>query len=132
VNIAEVLTGLGDAPLAAVIVTEIGRDGTLSGPDIEGLAAVLASTSLPVIASGGVSTLADLKLLAGLEVGVVFGSGPVAGGAGGSGALGLGGDGMGDDGDGRGRRLAGVIVGKALYEHRFGVAEALAVLNEAA
>ena len=40
--------------VAALVVTEIGRDGTLEGPDLAGLAAVLAATAIPVIASGGV------------------------------------------------------------------------------
>jgi phosphoribosylformimino-5-aminoimidazole carboxamide ribotide isomerase len=49
---------------AAFIVTDISRDGTLSGPDLDGLAAVSASTAVPVIASGGVSSLEDLRVLA--------------------------------------------------------------------
>ena len=40
--------------VAALIVTEIGRDGTIEGPDLEQLAAVLAATDVPVVASGGV------------------------------------------------------------------------------
>jgi phosphoribosylformimino-5-aminoimidazole carboxamide ribotide isomerase len=47
----------------AVVATEISRDGTLSGPDIEGLTAVLAATGLAVIASGGVASLDDLTAL---------------------------------------------------------------------
>ncbi|HUQ39783.1 MAG TPA: 1-(5-phosphoribosyl)-5-[(5-phosphoribosylamino)methylideneamino]imidazole-4-carboxamide isomerase [Acidimicrobiales bacterium] len=54
---------------AAVVVTDIGRDGMLEGPNLAQLAEVLASTRLPVIASGGVATLADLGALAALEVG---------------------------------------------------------------
>ncbi|MCY3577932.1 MAG: 1-(5-phosphoribosyl)-5-[(5-phosphoribosylamino)methylideneamino]imidazole-4-carboxamide isomerase [bacterium] len=80
----------------AVVATEISRDGTLSGPDIEGLAAVLAATGLAVIASGGVGTLEDLAALAA----------------------------VGDPS----RRLAGVIVGRALYEGRFTVEQALETL----
>ncbi len=57
-----------DAGIEALIVTDISRDGTFSGPDIDGLAAVLARTSLAVIASGGVGGLADLEALAALEV----------------------------------------------------------------
>jgi phosphoribosylformimino-5-aminoimidazole carboxamide ribotide isomerase len=55
------------AGVAAVIVTEISRDGMLEGPDVNGLAAVLARTAVPVIASGGVSSVEDLRSLAGLE-----------------------------------------------------------------
>ena len=41
----------------------------LSGPDLAGLQALLEATSLPVVASGGVSDLEDLVALAGLEAG---------------------------------------------------------------
>ncbi len=57
------------AGIAALIVTDIGRDGTLEGPDVDGLGAVLAATSVDVIASGGVGALADLERLRGLEAG---------------------------------------------------------------
>jgi phosphoribosylformimino-5-aminoimidazole carboxamide ribotide isomerase len=80
--------------VAALVVTEIERDGTLAGPDLEGLATVLAATGIDVVASGGVGSLADLKALAALVI--------------------------------DGRRLAGAIVGKALYEGAFTVEEALA------
>jgi phosphoribosylformimino-5-aminoimidazole carboxamide ribotide isomerase len=50
-------------PLAAVIYTDIQRDGMLEGPDLEGLSAVTASTRLPVIASGGVSSERDIHAL---------------------------------------------------------------------
>lgn len=56
------------AGIAALIVTDIGRDGTLEGPDVDGLGAVLAATGVDVIASGGVGTLADLEQLRALEV----------------------------------------------------------------
>ena len=49
--------------VAAVIVTDISRDATLGGPDLEGLASVLDATAIPVIASGGVGALADLEAL---------------------------------------------------------------------
>ena len=65
----EVLVRFEDAGLGAVIVTDIARDGTLEGPDLGGLASVLTATSLPVIASGGVGSLGDLRALAGLEAG---------------------------------------------------------------
>jgi phosphoribosylformimino-5-aminoimidazole carboxamide ribotide isomerase len=48
---------------AAIIVTDIGRDGMLRGPDLDGLAAVIRATDLPVIASGGVGSLDDLGAL---------------------------------------------------------------------
>lgn len=57
---------LSDLDLAGVVVTDITRDGTGTGPDLDGLAVALAATPLPVIASGGVGTTADLRALAGL------------------------------------------------------------------
>lgn len=53
-------------PLAAIIYTDIQRDGMLEGPDLQGLAAVTASTRLPVIASGGVSSERDIHALKGV------------------------------------------------------------------
>jgi phosphoribosylformimino-5-aminoimidazole carboxamide ribotide isomerase len=78
---------------AAFVITDIARDGMLTGPDVEGLAAAAAATSVPVIASGGVATLADLAALRAVP------------------------------------GIAGVITGKALYEGRFTVAEALQELT---
>jgi phosphoribosylformimino-5-aminoimidazole carboxamide ribotide isomerase len=85
---------LGWYPAAsAFVITDISRDGMLEGPDIEGLTAVAARSTAPVIASGGVSSLADIAALAN-----------VAG-------------------------IAGIITGKAIYEGRFTVDEALRVLR---
>ena len=88
--------GRASAPPAssALIVTEIGRDGTLEGPDLDQLGAVLAATDIPVVASGGVGTVDDLRALGDLVTG--------------------------------GRRLTGAIVGRAIYEQRFTVAEGIA------
>jgi phosphoribosylformimino-5-aminoimidazole carboxamide ribotide isomerase len=61
-------------PLAAVIYTDIGRDGMLQGPDLEGLAAVADAAGLPVIASGGVTSAADIAALCGLEARGVVGA----------------------------------------------------------
>jgi phosphoribosylformimino-5-aminoimidazole carboxamide ribotide isomerase len=94
-DLVEVARGFDDAGVAALVVTEIGRDGTLEGPDLGQLAAVLDATGLDVVASGGVGTLDDLRALAALDVG--------------------------------GRRLAGAIVGRALYEGAFPVSEAVEV-----
>jgi phosphoribosylformimino-5-aminoimidazole carboxamide ribonucleotide (ProFAR) isomerase len=77
--------------------TNADRDGTLEGPDLNGVRAVCAITSGSVIASGGVSSLADLEALRDLEL----------------------------------PNLVGVIVGKALYEARFTIAEGNAVLEGA-
>jgi phosphoribosylformimino-5-aminoimidazole carboxamide ribotide isomerase len=93
-RLLDVVAELSDAGVAAVIVTDIGRDGTLEGPDLDGLAGVLEATSVDVIASGGVGTVDDIAALASLRAG--------------------------------GHSLAGAIVGRALYEGRFGLDEALA------
>lgn len=63
------LARLGGMDLAGVVVTDIDRDGTGNGPDLEGLKEVLAATPLPVVASGGVATTADLSALCGLRGG---------------------------------------------------------------
>jgi phosphoribosylformimino-5-aminoimidazole carboxamide ribotide isomerase len=97
VGVLDALGQFEDAGVDAVVLTEITRDGTLDGPDLDGLRAALERTAMPVIASGGVGTLEDLEALAALEWG--------------------------------GRHLAGVVVGTALYEHRFRVAKAMSVLG---
>jgi phosphoribosylformimino-5-aminoimidazole carboxamide ribotide isomerase len=52
-----------DLPLAAIIYTEVQRDGMLEGPDLDGLSAVASATRIPVIASGGVSSVQDIQAL---------------------------------------------------------------------
>jgi phosphoribosylformimino-5-aminoimidazole carboxamide ribotide isomerase len=60
-----VLDALAMFPTAsAFVITDISRDGMLEGPDVEGLAAAVAASTIPVIASGGVSDLADVLALA--------------------------------------------------------------------
>ncbi|HET9730111.1 MAG TPA: 1-(5-phosphoribosyl)-5-[(5-phosphoribosylamino)methylideneamino]imidazole-4-carboxamide isomerase [Acidimicrobiia bacterium] len=60
--------------VGALIVTEIGRDGTLAGPDLEQIDAIVGAVGVPVIASGGVGTLDDLRALAARPVaGVIAG-----------------------------------------------------------
>jgi phosphoribosylformimino-5-aminoimidazole carboxamide ribotide isomerase len=95
-DLLELARGFESVGVTALVVTEISRDGTMSGPDRGQLAAVLAVTTVPVIASGGVGSLADLAALAAL--------------------------------DEAGRRLAGAVVGRALYEGRFTLGEALAAV----
>jgi len=68
-DLLDVAREFADAGVEALIVTEIGRDGTLTGPDIEGLGEVLDATELPVIASGGVGVLDDLRALMALRSG---------------------------------------------------------------
>lgn len=66
-DLFETVASFGDAGVAAFVVTEIGRDGTMEGPDVDGLQRVLATTHVPVIASGGVGNLDHLRSLMGLE-----------------------------------------------------------------
>jgi len=66
-SFVEVLAGAPGA--SAAVVTQISTDGTLAGPDMELLAEALAATEIPVIASGGVGRLEDLRRLADLRAG---------------------------------------------------------------
>ncbi|MEJ7764368.1 MAG: 1-(5-phosphoribosyl)-5-[(5-phosphoribosylamino)methylideneamino] imidazole-4-carboxamide isomerase [Acidimicrobiales bacterium] len=75
--------------VSAFVVTSVAQDGTLEGPDLTVLEAALAATDVPIVASGGVGSLDDLRALAALGV-------------------------------------AGAIVGRALFEGRFTVEEAVA------
>ena len=68
VELFELLSRFEDLGVAATVITEIGRDGMLSGPDLEGLRAALATTTIDVIASGGVGSILDLHALRALTV----------------------------------------------------------------
>ena len=78
---------------SAFVITDIARDGMLSGPDVKGLTEAAHATSIPVIASGGVSSLDDIRELADVP------------------------------------GLTGIITGKAIYEGRFSVREAVDLLR---
>jgi phosphoribosylformimino-5-aminoimidazole carboxamide ribotide isomerase len=95
-DVLAVLPRFADLGVEAFVVTEIERDGTLAGPDVDGLREVLSLTPIAVIASGGVGRIEDGSELARLEV--------------------------------DGRRLAGVIVGRALHEGRVSLGDALAAI----
>jgi phosphoribosylformimino-5-aminoimidazole carboxamide ribotide isomerase len=97
VSVLELVERFAGDGVGAFVVTDIGRDGTLAGPDVRGLATVLGATDVPVVASGGVGSLDDLRALSALEA--------------------------------AGRRLAGAIVGTAIHDGRFTVADALAALG---
>ncbi len=77
---------------SAFVITDIARDGMLTGPDVAGLAAAARATDIPVIASGGIATLHDLVALAAVP------------------------------------GISGAISGKAIYEGRFTVEQALQAL----
>ena len=98
------------AALAAVVVTAIDRDGTLAGPDLEGLRrGARLATTIPVIASGGVGSAADIEALA-----AAVGGRPATPSA------------------ARRRRLAGAITGKALVDGRMTVEEGVAACARSA
>ena len=83
-----------DAGVSAIIYTDIGRDGMLSGLNLQQTVALSQRLTTPVIASGGVGGLADLASLKQAATGT---------------------------------RIAGVIVGRALYDGRLDPAEALSL-----
>ncbi len=83
-----------DAGVAAIIYTDIDRDGAMGGPNVAATAALANAVSIPVIASGGVSSLDDLRALKNC-----------------------------------GAPLDGAISGRALYDGRIDVAEAVRVLG---
>ena len=70
----EVLERLDRDGASRYVVTDVSKDGTLRGPNLELLRDVVARTDAPVIASGGVSSVADLVALAGLASDGVEGS----------------------------------------------------------
>ena len=84
-----------DAGVAAIIYTDIARDGALKGLNIEATLALAESVSIPVIASGGLATIDDVARLTSPDC----------------------------------ARLAGAIVGRALYDGRLDPAEALALIR---
>jgi len=89
VELAETFAAMG---VAGIIYTDISRDGMLAGANIEGLRAFAEKIDLPVTASGGVTSVEDVRAICALEP-----SGVTA-----------------------------MIIGKALYDGRLGLAEALA------
>ncbi len=88
VDAATLADQFDDLPLAAVVYTDIAKDGMLEGPNLSATEALARRLKTPVIASGGVSSLDDLERLATLPI-------------------------------------AGSIVGRALYDGRFQLSEAL-------
>jgi phosphoribosylformimino-5-aminoimidazole carboxamide ribotide isomerase len=62
-DIREILDTSGRIGIMAILCTSIERDGMLTGPDYEGLKKLATMTKLPIIASGGVTTIDDVKKL---------------------------------------------------------------------
>ncbi len=94
VSAAEVCRRLRGLACPAVLVTDVERDGTLAGPNLELARQVATDSGIPALLSGGVRSLDDLRAAA------------------------------------RVPEIAGAIVGKALYEGLFTVAEAMAACEE--
>lgn len=63
VDATDLAKSFEDAGVAAIIYTDINRDGAMGGPNVNATAALGRAVSIPVIASGGVSSIADLKAL---------------------------------------------------------------------
>jgi phosphoribosylformimino-5-aminoimidazole carboxamide ribotide isomerase len=91
VSVAELAQRFEDAGVAALLFTDVGRDGMLKGVNIDATLNLAAATTLPVIASGGVAGLDDIRALVGQP------------------------------------GIEGVITGRALYDGRLDLAEALAL-----
>lgn len=72
VQVVDLAKSFEDAGVAAIIYTDILRDGAMGGPNITATADLARAVSIPVIASGGVSSLEDLKSLK--RTGVIAGA----------------------------------------------------------
>jgi phosphoribosylformimino-5-aminoimidazole carboxamide ribotide isomerase len=64
VRAVDLVQSLSDAPLAGFLYTDVARDGTRAGPNVDATAELARHTPVPVIASGGVGSLDDLRALA--------------------------------------------------------------------
>ena len=96
IPVAELVRRFEDCGVAAVIFTDIGRDGALKGVNLEATAALARQTEIPVIASGGVASITDIERLVRDKSGI-----------------------------------EGVITGRAIYDGRLDLGEALALLEAA-
>jgi phosphoribosylformimino-5-aminoimidazole carboxamide ribonucleotide (ProFAR) isomerase len=94
----DAVRGFGKAGVAQLNYTDVTRDGTMRGPDLNGLARVASMTEVPVAAAGGISSLDDLRAV------------PRLSGAG----------------------VRGAVVGRALYEGKFSLREAMRAADAAA
>lgn len=93
ISAAELAKRFESSGVCAINFTDITRDGMQTGPNIEETASLAESVSIPVFASGGVSSLEDIRSLKSADKG----------------------------------KIAGVITGKALYEGRLDLAEAIRI-----
>jgi phosphoribosylformimino-5-aminoimidazole carboxamide ribotide isomerase len=102
VAVADLARRFEDAGVAAVLFTDIGRDGLLKGCNIDATVELARQVELPVIASGGVKGLDDIRMLA-IHADSLVGKGGIE----------------------------GVITGRALYDGRLDLAAALAMAAKA-
>jgi phosphoribosylformimino-5-aminoimidazole carboxamide ribotide isomerase len=93
----EIARRFEDAGVAAIVYTDIGRDGMLKGLNLDATIAIADALAIPVIASGGFASLDDVRALLAA----------------------------------RAQKLAGAIVGRALYDGRLDAAEALKLIGAA-
>ncbi|MGB0410029.1 MAG: 1-(5-phosphoribosyl)-5-[(5-phosphoribosylamino)methylideneamino]imidazole-4-carboxamide isomerase [Pikeienuella sp.] len=63
VTVTELARRFEDAGVAAIVYTDIDRDGAMEGPNVEATAELANAVNIPIIASGGVSSMADLQAL---------------------------------------------------------------------
>jgi len=63
IEVTDLARRFEDVGVAALIYTDINRDGAMQGPNVDATAALARAVSIPVIASGGVSSLDDLRAL---------------------------------------------------------------------
>lgn len=96
VSVIELAKKFEDAGVTAIVYTDIERDGILTGPDLKGTQTLAEATTIPIIASGGVSSNEDIEAVKALES---YG-------------------------------VAGVITGRALYDGRIDIEQALKVAGE--
>ena len=86
----QVAERVADWPLAAIVYTDIARDGMLLGPNVEAMKVMAECSTVPVIASGGVTDMEDVRRLVPLP-------------------------------------LAGIIIGRAIYERQIDLAQAIRI-----
>jgi phosphoribosylformimino-5-aminoimidazole carboxamide ribotide isomerase len=67
VEVLDAMKAFEDAGVSSFIYTNVSRDGTMAGPDLDGLLRIAETTTLPVVASGGISSLDDLRKVARLH-----------------------------------------------------------------
>ena len=95
VKAIDLLKELSDCAIAAVVYTDIARDGMLNGPNLPALQEIVGFSSFPVIASGGITSLDDLKAVQSI-----------------------------------GSKIEGAIIGKALYDGKLDLRDAVAAFGK--